>query len=73
MFTKKFWKATAERAVKTAAQAAALALGADAANLLHANALVLLGAFGGGALLSVLTSLGSLAVGEPDSPSAVAE
>jgi hypothetical protein len=71
MFTKTFWKQAAERAVKTAAQGAILALGGDAANVLHANVWVVLGAAGGGALLSLLTSLVTSGTGEKDSPSAV--
>lgn len=61
IYTAAFWKAAAERAVKTAAQAAVLAVGADS---LAANALVFdwqaMGGFAlGGAVLSLLTSVGS--------------
>lgn len=74
MFTKKFWKRTSERAVKTAGQAGALALvavGTDQVNALTADWLTVLGFALGGAALSVLTSLASLRVGPGDDPSAV--
>lgn len=71
MFTRNFWRQAVERAVKTAAQAALLVIPADAANVIHANVWVVLGAAAGGAILSILTSLFTAGVGEPDSPSAV--
>ena len=37
MWTGEFWKATAERAVSTAAQAALLAIGADQLHVMDAN------------------------------------
>lgn len=70
MWTLAFWKASAERALKTAAQAAFLAVGADS---LAANALTFdwasMGGFAlGGLVLSLLTSIGS-AAGTDGSPS----
>ena len=63
MWTLIFWKAVAERALKTAGQSAILAIGADS---LHANALTFdwatMGGFAlGGAVLSVLSSIASAA------------
>lgn len=64
-----FWVATGERAVKTAAQAAILTLGADQVNALTADWELVTGFAAGGFALSVLTSLASLkATG--DGPSA---
>ena len=57
-----FWRDAAERASKTAAQSAILALGGGAANVLTLDWLTLGGAAGGGALLSLLTSVASLKV-----------
>lgn len=57
LYTFAFWKDAAERAVKTAAQAAALVLGGGAINVLELDWLTLGGAAGGGALLSILTSI----------------
>jgi hypothetical protein len=72
LLTKTFWKAAAERAVKTAAQALLLAIGAaqgfDLFNLDWVNAL---GAAVGGALLSLLTSIGSAPFGTPGTPSLI--
>ncbi len=72
MFTKRFWKETIERAIKSGAQAVILALGASQGlNLFDMDAVLLIGAAGAGALLSVLTSLVSVKVGASDSPSAI--
>lgn len=57
-----FWRDTVERALKTAAQAVILALGGGAVNVLTLDWVTLAGAAGGGALLSVLTSLASGAI-----------
>jgi hypothetical protein len=73
-YGKNFWKQATERAIKTAAQAALLALGGDVANAipgLISRPGILLGALGGGALLSYLTSLVTAGVGPKDDPSAV--
>ena len=76
LFSQQFWKGLAERAVKSAAQGAGLYLGAL---MLSAGALdlslvewqPLAGFAAGGALLSVVTSLGSIKVGPAGSPSLV--
>lgn len=61
IYTAAFWRAAAERAIKTAAQAAVLAVGGDS---LAANALTFdwaqMGGFAaGGFVLSLLTSIAS--------------
>lgn len=73
MFTGKFWKATAERAVKSAAQALLLYWGGDTVfNAWQADWPAAGGIASGAVVLSVLTSLVSARVsGEPDSPSLV--
>jgi hypothetical protein len=55
--------AIVERAVKSAAQSALLAFGADKIDVLHADWQTVLGFAGGGFVLSVLTSLASSGVG----------
>lgn len=75
-FGRNFWRQAVERAIKTAGQAGVLAIGGDIANaipgLVHRPG-ILLSAIGGGALLSLLTSIATAPVGEPDDPSAVAK
>lgn len=76
MFTAKFWKSAAERAGKTAAQFGLVAWGTtaftvvgDVVPVAQATGLAML--FGAG--LSVLTSVGSIAVGDKGTPSLIAE
>ncbi|MBU8821060.1 holin [Mycolicibacterium goodii] len=59
MWTLKFWKDATERAVKSAAQAAILALGGEAFNAWTVDWPTVGGIALGGAALSLLTSLGS--------------
>jgi len=71
VWTREFWLATAERAVKSAAQAPLIAWGVGDVAL---DAYTLdwrlgLGVAAGGALVSVLTSLASARVGPDRSPS----
>lgn len=69
IFTIAFWKAAAERAVKSGAQGAILAFGAGQANILELD-WATLGGFAGGALvLSLLTSIGSDALTGGSGPS----
>lgn len=69
MWTRNFWKATAERGISTAAQSALLVFGADQVNVIHADWPVIAGFAAGGFVLTVLKSL---AVGAKDgNPSAV--
>ncbi len=73
-YGKNFWKLATERAIKTAAQAALLALGGDIANAIPGvinRPSILLAALGGGALISYLTSLVTAGVGPKGDPSAV--
>ncbi|MDG4762373.1 holin [Micromonospora sp. WMMD710] len=71
MFTRTFWKATVERAGKSAAQALLGLWALDGFNVLHADFPLAGGVAAGAALLSVLTSIVSAGAGEPDSPSLV--
>lgn len=67
-----FWIRTSERAVKTFAQSLALVfLGDQAYNVISVNWPQALGLAATGALLSVLTSIGSTTVGDSNSPSLV--
>lgn len=73
MFTKEFWKQALERAVKSGAQAVILAWGL-LDGVLNAFAIDwknAAGIFVGGAVLSILTSVASLAVGPDGTPSVV--
>jgi hypothetical protein len=74
MFTLLFWKQTAERAVKTAGQTGVLALGTvvftNVEQVISAASLVGLGMLFG-AVLSVLTSLASINIGDSGTPSLV--
>ncbi len=72
MFSWRFWRETIERAVKSGAQAVILALGAsEVLDLFTMDFMLLLGAAGTGALLSVLTSLTTVSIGATGSPSAI--
>lgn len=55
---KRYYTELVDRAVKTAAQSAALVLGADVVNALDADWRLVAGMAAGGAVLSVLTTLG---------------
>ncbi|AGL19485.1 holin [Actinoplanes sp. N902-109] len=72
MWTKKFWKQAGERAVKSAAQALIGLWPLDQFNVLHADVPLAAGLAVGAAVLSVLTSIVTANVGEPNDPSAVA-
>lgn len=69
IFTRAFWTAAVERAVKTAAQSAILVLGADQVNVITVEWAEVAGFAGGGFALSVLTSLASNAAGGYRGPS----
>lgn len=73
MLTKTFWSAAMERAVKTAAQALLLAIGAaQGADLFHLNWVNAAGAAAAGFALSVLTSIVSAPFGNTGTPSLIA-
>jgi len=69
MFSKVFLKDALERAVKSAAQFAVAAFGADTVNVLDVSAVGVLGAAAAGLVLSFLTSVASGRVGDTDSAS----
>ena len=71
MFTLIFWQATAERAVKSFAQALAATLGAGGIAFQDVDWVLALSVAGMTALLSVLTSLSSIKVGDVGMPSLV--
>jgi hypothetical protein len=72
MFTLTFWKQTAERAIKSAAQALlGLWVGDQAFNAWDADWKKAAGVVLGAAILSALTSLASARVGRSGSPSLV--
>lgn len=75
MFSLVFWKATAERALKTLAQTmlALWLVGDKMFNLFDVDWRGALGVGLGAMLISVLTSMGSAGVGPAQSPSLVAE
>lgn len=73
-YGRNFWRQAAERAVKTAGQAVAGLLLADQPfDIAQANLPRLAGVALGGALLSLVTSVATAPVGEPDDPSAVSK
>ena len=71
MRTRLFWTEAAERAAKSAAQALLGLWPLDGFNLLDVDARLAGGIAAGAAVLSVLTSLASTAVGDSSSPAAL--
>ena len=71
--SKRFWVESAERSVKTFAQAAVAILTADVAGLLSVDWVQVFSIAGLSALVSVLTSIASGASTKSDSPSLVPE
>lgn len=70
MWSRSYWRDVLERAIKTAAQTAVVAIGAAAGfDLFTADWKTLGGAALGGFVLSVLTSIGSAPFGAQGSPS----
>jgi hypothetical protein len=74
MFTRLFWRGTAERAIKTAAQVLVVYLGADVFNAFSVHWDRAAGIAAGAAIVSILTSIASSQVGEAKgTPSLVGE
>lgn len=74
MTTWKFWRGTIERAIKTFAQTlGGLILAVEGFNFFSAEWMEMVGVALTAAALSVLTSLGSEPVGEPNSASLLPE
>jgi hypothetical protein len=71
MWTKRFWKESAERAVKSGAQALLGLWALDGFNIVDADFGIAAGTAVGAVVLSLLTSVVSLPFGEPNDPSAV--
>lgn len=69
MFTVLFWKAAAERAIKTAAQAAVVLIGADMVDVLTLDWVHVASLSAGAAVVSVLTSIASSAISSQPGPS----
>ncbi len=72
MWTRSFWRQVGERCIKSAAQALVGMWALDGFNTLDADWKLAFGVATGAAVLSLLTSLITAGIGEPDSPSAVA-
>lgn len=73
MFDINYWKATAERAVKTFAQTLAALIGTNGAGLIDSSVWENLGVALTATVLSVLTSVGSSKFGPSSGPSLVNE
>lgn len=71
MFTRSFWRQTIERAIKTFAQAAGALLVGDGIGLLDVDWAKVASVGALAAVASIVSSIVSLPLGEPDSPSAV--
>lgn len=71
MFSKKFWVAASERALKTLAQTFLAMVGAQAFNVLTADWAALIGVPIGAAVLSYATSIVSAEIGDKGTPSLV--
>lgn len=65
LFTAAFWKATAERTIRTFAQALAAVLTAGATNLLDVHWTAAFATAGMAAVLAVLMAVGSSGLGQP--------
>lgn len=68
MFTKDFWVASLERAIKTFAQVLSSVLAADGFNLISADWVGILSVVGSAVLFSFLTSVASAKTGPEPSP-----
>lgn len=73
MWTKQFWVDSAERAIRTFAQALIAVLGAGAVNILTVDWVQALSVAAGAAVLSLLTSIASSGFGAKGTPSFLPE
>ena len=73
MWTKQFWVDSAERAIRTFAQALIAILGAGAVNILTVDWVQALSVGAGAAVLSLLTSIASSGFGTKGTPSILPE
>ena len=73
MWTKQFWKDTAERAIKTFAQAVVAGLTAGATGILSVDWLTVVSVSALAALVSVLTSVGSAQFSDKGTASLISE
>jgi hypothetical protein len=73
MFCKRFWRLSLERAVKTFAQTLLAILGVGGLGLLDAPWVTALSTAGMATLLSLLSSVTSMQVGDPTNPSMIPE
>ena len=69
MFSKRFWRDATERALRTFAQSALATIGVGAVNVLNVDWQGVLGVGAGGAVISLLMSLGSERFGDPGTAS----
>lgn len=69
--SKRFWRDAAERAVRTFAQSTLATLGVGAVDILNTNWVGALSVGGGAAIVSLLMSLASERIGDPDTASAL--
>jgi len=71
--SRSFWRAAAERAIRTFAQAFLAMAGFTAFDVLHADWPTLLGVSTGAAVLSLMTSIVASEIGDKGTPSLVEE
>ena len=72
MFTSSFWKSTAERAIKTVAQALIAVLAATTFDWFTADWQAIAGTAVTAGLLSLLSSIASAGIGDKGTPSVIA-
>lgn len=71
--SRSFWRAAAERAIRTFAQAFLALAGFQAFDVLHADWPTLLGVSTGAAVLSLMTSIVASEIGDKGTPSLIEE
>lgn len=73
VFSRAFWRATAERAIKSAAQGALVIVGGNQVDAWSIDGHGVIGAAAGSAIVSVLMSIVSSSVGPDHGPSVTGE